>query len=278
MAWTKITAPTGMVPLTDADYTAQLAYLTRLVAQIGKNPCLLTEWATLTQPKISDGVYWDHGGAVYLNSGDLTITGAPANGRVYVRVIDTAGVLVASFVNSAVGFSWNYSKQGFYHADGSQLLPYVLFKYGGNWYKHYIINSDNPFNITASIITYERVNIGAWNMNVSAGGTASVSISFPEQLRVSITGISGDGDYFNINHRILSILTTIYADDLLSSDSLDKFIDAADGRAGGYINFEQPGLPVTHLVLGVRTGSHFDAATHNDPGVNRGYVDFIFRI
>ena len=96
-------------------------------------------------------MFIQHGGSLYLvEDTDESISGSPSDGMVYVKITEAAGVLTAAFVTSAVGYSWNDTYNGFYHADGTQLLPVFirLSSSGTVWDKYILSLSNNRFDIT----------------------------------------------------------------------------------------------------------------------------------
>lgn len=141
MAITKMTQPTGGAPLTTDDYSNHVAINEQLINNLPKNTFLLSEWDTLTEPEISLGVNIQHGGSFYkVDTADEAIAGAPADGRVYIKLAAAGAplgsILTATFVTSLAGYSWDNNYQGFYHADGSQILPFILVKFNStSWLK-----------------------------------------------------------------------------------------------------------------------------------------------
>jgi len=180
-----ITAPTGGAPLSTADYDAQNNYITAAINRLLADQLHLTEWDTLTVPDISNSVYVEHGGALFqVTGGDLAITGAPNNGRVYVKVVRTANALDFSFVNSAAGYTWNYVYNGFY-SGSDQLLPYVLYKDGTDYYKFDLNHSLDKYDISAYIEFCETTTI-TWNMDTITGKNISGIINYPTTLIVNM--------------------------------------------------------------------------------------------
>lgn len=158
MAINLITPPTGGAPLTTADYNAQNVYIQPLVSAMYKAPLHLTEWDTLSKPGLKEGVYINHGGAFFQvqDSNYEFISGTPTPGRVYIKVIRSGDTLIASDVGSATGYSWNYVYNGFYHSDGSQLLPYVIFFDTPNYHKYLISHAGDTFDIASDTITFQN--------------------------------------------------------------------------------------------------------------------------
>lgn len=154
-----VTAPTGSAPLSNTDYDAQNNYIQAAINKLLSDQLHLTEWDTLTEPEMAQYVYVQHGGALFrVNDGNLEITGAGAlaNGRVYIKVTRAGDELDFSFTNSAAGYSWNYVYNGFYHADDTQLLPYILYRttyfYPVEFYKYNLDGLFNPYDITSNLV------------------------------------------------------------------------------------------------------------------------------
>ena len=124
-----VTPPTPTAPLTTADYNAQNVSYEAPMAALMNKILHLSEWDTLTVPALHRFTYINHGGSLFQVQNSVYAITDPgvADGRVYIRVIRSGDTLTASFVNSTAGYSWYYVYNGFYHADGSQLLPYVLY-------------------------------------------------------------------------------------------------------------------------------------------------------
>ena len=127
--------PTGGAPLGVADYNYQNA-LQQALHGMGSHNDILTEWDTTTEPEIAVGARFVHDGGLYeCQTADEAIGGAPDDGHVYIKVVEAVGVITATFVNVDTGYTFDPIKGGFYHADGSQLLPYILLKYNSTYWK-----------------------------------------------------------------------------------------------------------------------------------------------
>lgn len=149
-----VTAPTGGAPLSTGDYNAQNNYLAALIAEKNKKTLHLTEWvASTTIPALKQGVYINHGGALFIvNSSDYVISGSPSDGLVYIKVYRSGDTLIAEFVNSITGYEWDYIFNGFYHSDGSQILPYVIIKSGSNYTKYTTDDYGRKYNLSSDTI------------------------------------------------------------------------------------------------------------------------------
>jgi hypothetical protein len=142
MAIELVTYPTSGAPVSTDDYDAQ-NNLIQAGIYANQNPALiLTEWDTLTEPEIADGIYIQHGGALYLVDGDEAISGAPLDGDVFVKISESLGVLTAEFVNSDAGYEWNDIYRGYYHIDGTQIFCIKIVKDGTD-YKKYRMDRSN---------------------------------------------------------------------------------------------------------------------------------------
>ena len=252
MAIELVTAPTGGAPLSTNDYDAQNNYIQAAINRLLADQLHLIEWDTIIVPKIAQGVYIQHGGALFqVNDSDESITGAPVNGRVYIKLTRAGNVLTAAFVNSAVGYSWNYVYNGFYHADGTQLLPYILWKTAAGYKKFSLEGLENIFDITSLLHKEIEIEIGDWNMNVSGAGTGSVNISYPSGIDYSI---------------VKSLKVTIRQD----SDGWRYpmwWHNLAGGNSSGYWDYNS-----SDITLVVHPGSDFDNVSYNATSYNRGWI------
>jgi len=168
MAIELIMAPTGGAPLGTADYNSQNVIIQALLYHLMQKTRHLSEWDSLVKPELLENVYIQHGGALFqVKTEDYTITGAPADDHVYVKITRTADELDAAFVNSAAGYSWNNVYNGFYHADGTQLLLYLVWLDTGDYYK---------FRIEDTIYLNKPVMTEMFVDNGYAGGSIEIEI------------------------------------------------------------------------------------------------------
>jgi hypothetical protein len=255
MAINLITAPTAGAPIDTDDYDAQNTYLQALINWGHQTNRFLTEWETLSEPEIADGIYIMHGGALYLVDGDESISGSPSDGRVYVKVEDSGSdTLDVSFVNSASGYSWNDIYNGFYHADGSQLLPVICALDSTNWYKFDLSGISDRFDIASDYYYHTVEEIGAWNMDDSADViiTASVPDDFVAvEVCAIIRGDSGD-------------------DDAVLKESLEGLDSSQNPK--GYIQ-----TSANEIELYRYSGGRFDDALWSSILINRGWISCIFK-
>lgn len=134
MAINKVVAPNS-VPTNVSDYVAQNAHMMGFMTQVNMQAFVLTDPTTADKPKIALGSYIAHGGSLYkVEGGDETISGSPADGKVYVRVTGNA-TLSASFISDISGYSYNHA-YGTMTSGAYTLLPYEIRKSGSNWVKY----------------------------------------------------------------------------------------------------------------------------------------------
>jgi hypothetical protein len=253
MAIDLVKAPTGGAPLGDADYDAQNNYIQAAIYALMSKQLHLTRWDNLLEPKIKQGVYIPHGGALFVvNSANEEITdpGGLANGRWYIKVERTGDILEAEFTDSAAGYSWDYTYCGFYHADGSQLLPYILYyTAAGDYYKFDLRKIDDIFDITSDLWIEEIYDIGDWNMTAVGLKTVAHTMLEWKNLREIDVIIRNDAD--------------------TSHSSLWKFRNTADPQmlSGGAYTISS-----NQFELDKRTGGLFDTIEYNDTSYNRGWI------
>jgi DNA-binding beta-propeller fold protein YncE len=134
MAINKVVAPNS-VPTNVSDYVAQNAHMMGFMTQVNMQAFVLTDPTTADKPKVALGSYIAHGGSLYkVEGGDETISGSPADGKVYVRVTGNA-TLSASFISDISGYSYNHA-YGTMTSGAYTLLPYVVIKAGNSWLKY----------------------------------------------------------------------------------------------------------------------------------------------
>jgi hypothetical protein len=183
MAINLVTAPTAGAPIDTNDYDAQNNYLQALLYWMQQSGRYLTEWDTSVKPEIADGTYIMHGGALYIVDGDEAITGSPLDGRVYVKLEAGAGdTLVAAFVNSASGYSWNDIYNGFYNSGGSQILPVFCYLNDISYIKYHVIALENKYDITSK---FSKGKIAAgyiWTARSAAEASEWFSVCWSPEL------------------------------------------------------------------------------------------------
>lgn len=256
MAIELIDSPTAGAPLTDADYNSQNILIQSLLYHLMQNTKHLTEWTTLVEPELELYTYIQHGGALFqVKTENYSITDPGViDGRVYIKIERSGDELIATFVNSAAGYTWNNIYNGFYNTDGDQLLPYVICLDNSEWFKYTLDGSENKFDITAKLHKKLFMIIESWNMNVSAGGSATYSVDARPYIP-AFTNMVG--------------VSVVIQNDLLSGNyQINNFNNAADpnliwGGTSGLDNI---------FTLTIRTGSAFDSATFNDSNIDRGWL------
>lgn len=160
--------PPESLPANTDDYAKQNALIQQLLLQYNLKTLYLTNWGTTSKPQIKQGVSIHHGGSQFIvNTSDVDISGAPADGRVYVKLTRAGDQLQASFTNDASGFVWDYIYNGFYDTGGDQLLPVIIIKKTIDWYKFDLEGSENKYDIAAQLHKTKVIDIGDWNMETT---------------------------------------------------------------------------------------------------------------
>ena len=255
-----VTAPTGGTPANINDYNSQNNILQALLYNLMQNTKHLTEWDTFNEPDMAEGVYVQYGGALFLvQNGDLAIGGAPANGRVYVKTTRAGDALTFSFVNSAAGYSWNNVYCGFYHADGTQLLPYVLYKTASSYEKYTLHHSVNKFDITENLYIPFSVEIGTWDMT-GLGKNVNMPVALQNKVLSNLIAIVRKDSTFAHRDKY-----PIWHD--------NSAVGNTEPSGGCYVN-DQLGI----FVLGARSGMFFDTADFNEAVDNRGWINGVYLV
>ena len=168
MAINKVVAPNS-VPTNVSDYVAQNAHMMGFMTQVNMQAFVLTDPTTADKPKVALGSYIAHGGSLYkVEGGDETISGSPADGKVYVRVTGSA-TLSASFVSDISAYTYNHA-YGSMTSGGYTLLPYVIIKSGNSWLKY---RFDAVHKLQA-----ETINTGQGDFKVGQNLRPSDAVSF----------------------------------------------------------------------------------------------------
>jgi hypothetical protein len=94
--------------------------------RIGFHSLTLTEFDTTTKPAIAAGSKVEINGALFKFDAEEAISGAPADGTVYVLLSTLGDSVTASFTATAP--TWSDSKQGFYGTGGNANYRYANFK------------------------------------------------------------------------------------------------------------------------------------------------------
>ena len=132
------------------DYTAIAGHLNAFLKQVGSQAMILTEWTNTTgTPSIAMGSYISHGGVLYIAQSEEAIALPVADGTYYLKVEASGDTLVLSWISNLSGYSWNAIANGLYHADESQVLPYMMIKTGTSLEKWKITNlmQGSGFNV-----------------------------------------------------------------------------------------------------------------------------------
>lgn len=123
------------------DYEAIVSHLNAYTRQLGSQAMILTEWTnTSGTPAIALGSYISHGGVLYVVESEEAVELPVADGTYYLKVAASGDTLALSWVSDISGYVWNAVYNGLLHADGSQILPYMLIKTGTSLEKWRITN------------------------------------------------------------------------------------------------------------------------------------------
>jgi hypothetical protein len=175
MAINLIPEPTGGAPIGVVDYNYQNA-LQQALHGMNEYNNILTEWDTTTEPEIAVGARFIHDGGIYECQGaNEAIAGAPAEGHVYIKATEALGVITVEFVTNTVGYAFDPIKGGWYHADGTQLFPFILLLYDTNKWKKskaLIIN----FNETSDLSSCQIYPHAAMETIVQDDSVDSISV------------------------------------------------------------------------------------------------------
>lgn len=255
-----ITPPTG-APISTGDYNRQNALIQQLLLQYNLKTLFLTNWGNTAKPQISQGVSIHHGGAQFVvNTSNYDISGAPADGRVYVQLTRVGDQLQASFISDASGFVWYYNYNGFYDTIGNQLLPYVLIltDTSTNWYKYTLDTSQDKYDILAKIRVDYNINLGSWNMEL----IGQKQYDLPIQFRTVYPSIT-PGTFMSY---IQDIQIYIRNDSDITT-LIYEISGSGDDRDGYYFYSTQfPGK----LNIVRNAGGSFDLSSYSNTIVNRG--------
>lgn len=273
MACELVTAPTGGAPLSTDDYDAQNNYIQAAINKLLADQLHLTEWDTLNEPEIAQGVYVEHGGSLFrVNNSDLAISGfgVLSDGRAYISVTRVGDELNFSFTNSAVGFSWNFIYNGFYNVGGDQLLPYICIYDSGDLYKYTLETSLNKFDITEKIIVKEKIELGSWNMD-----TLNYKyIAFPDKFLAVYTPDEPSAvEVWDLINFVQIIIFQDSGEDLIADERVYHFIGSHGANPGGSWSIASLNSPWTlYFDLRLPSGTYFDDTEFNDTTINRGII------
>lgn len=112
---------TAGAPITSGDYDAQN---NNIAANAVPMLSVLSGWATTgAAPAIKQGAFIRHAGNNYkVESGDESISGAPASGINYIELTLAGTVITAEWVTSLSGYSYNPAYGGIYNGAGQQII------------------------------------------------------------------------------------------------------------------------------------------------------------
>jgi hypothetical protein len=251
-----ITQPTGGAPLSTNDYNYQNVDIGILINILDRKQLHLTEWDTLTVPALARYVYINHGGAIFqVQDSDYAITDpGVADGRIYIKVERSGDMLDAEFTDDATGYSWNFVYNGFYHADGSQLLPYVLYRDTADYWKFTLEGSVNKYDIEANIERNLTIDIGAWNMDLSPTVSIDIETHIHPDLLMGVSDV------------------TIIRDDGNREYSITYCPAPGENPPTNVITNGIWEITPTDIVLYRTIGLNFDSANYDSLLMNRGYI------
>ena len=149
---------------------------------------------------------------------------------------------------SSTAPTWNDSRQGWYDSTVTSVIRYVAaaYKGGATTYGDKVI-LESEQSLTPRVVTATVLDIGAWNMNYSDGGSLGIWIAH------GLANLLG----------IVSLTATIVQDG-------EGLIWDLQGQ-GGSLVATALGIYVSHLE-----GSSFDNSAFNGLTHNRGHVTVIY--
>lgn len=107
----------------DVDLTSLME--TTDAQRIGYHSVTLTNYDNTTKPEIAAGSKIEVNGGLYKFDSNETITGSPADGTVYIRLVPSGDSITAEFTATAP--TWADDKQGWYGTGGASNYRYVNF-------------------------------------------------------------------------------------------------------------------------------------------------------
>ena len=178
------------------DYESIVSHLNAYTRQLGSQAMILTEWTnTSGTPAIAMGSYISHGGVLYVVESEEAVSLPVSDGTYYLKVAASGESLVLSWVSDISGYAWNAVYNGLYHADESQVLPYMLIKTGTSLEKWRItnlmqgggfirVNSDGAIQQAGSLVVNEPAIMagGLTVMKFLQYGTNYINIPTIEDL------------------------------------------------------------------------------------------------
>lgn len=127
-------------PASVGDYDAQNAHIQAFTRQVMGGGMALTEWNNdSVMPKLAEGTYLSHGGYLYQVTANHVISGSPTDGTWYIRLSADGDTLVAEWISSVSGYTFNAVQNGLY-SGSYQAMAYQLVKAGDVLSKRKIMN------------------------------------------------------------------------------------------------------------------------------------------
>jgi hypothetical protein len=231
----------------------------------------LTNFSNTTIPQIAAGSFCDVNGTLCQFAADTDISGlaAIADGLIYIKMVDVAGVVTPTATAAAP--TWSDAKQGWYN--GNDLYVGGLTKAAPNYSKKWLYGQRGAQSVReygdgtvgvwcgSEFLITKVLNIGEWNMD----STHTKSVN---------TGTTSA----NIRS-VLSIV--ILADNGIPYAFLTPDMNSADGTVqneashyGGY-GIGQGGSD-GDIIITRKAGGAFDSAVFDsEGGFNRGYLTVI---
>ena len=116
------------------DSNIQSVMLTLDKAYKGLHQVSLTNYDNTSESQVAAGSVIENNGGLYKFDSNESISGSPADGTVYVRVVPSGDSATLEYTNTAP--TWSDSKQGWYGTGGDankRYLEFQLFKVSSSW-------------------------------------------------------------------------------------------------------------------------------------------------
>jgi len=181
MAITKLVSANTPNPITlgeGGDWDLAMAQLTACKQVIQGQQMVLTEWTNVTTvPKLAEGSYLQHLGAIYIvDTEDYTIGTLTADDVYSIQLSVDGDTLAVSFITDISGFSWNAQYNGVYDSSNNQVLPYTVevFETATEFEKYKWLNV-NPSMIVDYLGNVKKDNDMSIGGDLSVGGSLSAT-------------------------------------------------------------------------------------------------------
>ena len=228
------------------DYEAIVSHLNAYTRQLGSQAMILTEWTnTSGTPAIAMGSYISHGGVLYVVESEEAVALPVVDGTYYLKVAASGDTLALSWVSDISGYAWNAIYNGLYHADESQVLPYMLIKTGTSLEKWRITNlmQGGGFSIVRydGVLKCESLAVtGA--INASHINTGQGDFKIGQNLRVT------DNVEFGVilSHGRVYDEGSSYTQEIINAQAGDVVVYASDAL-NTVSNTEGSNLPYTKM-------------------------------